>query len=144
LIEMPLGFEIGRLIGAFQAKEFGQRWGVADFQSQCSVGRIMTLPFARMIVVVTAQLEVPENTLGVDGLSGLALFSRFGLVGGVNPIDGLLEHPAHQLIGRLEHGRAHEDLKLSHGHCVRATGLKAFHHLPDLLVLGQEDFRRRL
>jgi hypothetical protein len=99
LFEVPLGFKVGRLIGAFQTKEFGQGWGVADFQSERRVDWIMALLFARMIVVVTLELEVPENALGVDPFSALALFSRLGLVGAVNPIDGLLEHPAHQIIG---------------------------------------------
>ena len=38
LLQMPFGFEKGRLIGPFQAKEFGQSRGITDFQTQRRVG----------------------------------------------------------------------------------------------------------
>ena len=144
LFQVPFGFEVGGLVGAFQAEQFGQRRRVAHFQSERSVGRIMALLFARMIVVITVQWEMPENPLGSNSVPALALFSGLRLVSGVDPVDGLLEHPAHQLIGALEYRSTYQNLQLGHRDPSGLGGLEAGHHLLDFLVLGQEDFRRRL
>jgi hypothetical protein len=85
-----------------------------------------------------------EDSLGADQFSAFALFSELGLVSSVDPVDGLLEHPTHQLIGRLEDGRPDKHLQLSHGHSGGLGSLKTGHHLLDFLVLGEEDLRRRL
>ena len=104
----------------------------------------MALLFARMIVVITVQWEMPENPLGSNSVPALALFSGLRLVSGVDPVDGLLEHPAHQLIGRPEYRGTDQNLQLGHRDPSGLGGLEAGHHLLDFLVLGQEDFRRRL
>src|SRR6266403_2120268 len=52
LFQMPLGLEIGWLIGPFQTNEPCQGWRVADFQSQRGIGRMMALVFARVIIVI--------------------------------------------------------------------------------------------
>jgi hypothetical protein len=94
LLQVALGFEVGRFIGSFQADEFGQSRGVAHFQPQRGIGRVMPLVFAFMVVIVPAQLESAKNPLPLDRFPTLANLSGFGLVSCIDALGGLLEQPA--------------------------------------------------
>ena len=55
-----------------------------------------------------------------------------------------LQEEAHQRIGRFEEGGAHQHFQLLHGNPGRFPRLEAGHQLLDFLVLGQEEFWRRV
>ena len=144
LLQVALGLEISRLIRPFQADELGQGRRVADFQSQRVVGWIMALALAGVIIVITSERELAEDPLRPDGFPALAHFSGLGLVGAVNAVGCLLKQPADQGIGRLEDGGAHQRFQLLDGQTVGFPRLEAGHQLLDFLVLGQEEFWRRV
>ena len=99
LLQMPLGFEVGRLIGPFQTNELGQSRGVAHLQTQRRIGRIVALVLTGVVIIIPAQIEAAEDALHPDRFPSLATLSRLGLVMGIDPLGRLLEQPAHQFIG---------------------------------------------
>jgi len=48
------------------------------------------------------------------------------------------------LVGRLEHGRAHQHLELLDGHTVGLGSLETGHQVLDFLLLGEADSRGEL
>jgi len=100
--QVPLGFEIGRFIRPFQANKFSQGWRVTHLQAQRGIGWIVALLFALVIVVSAEQIEAAKNPLHPKGFPAFEDLSGFGLVGRVDPIDGLLQHPAEQFVAALE------------------------------------------
>ena len=102
----------------------------------------MALRLARVVIIRALQFEVAENPLHGDGLAALALLPGFCLVGGVDALDGLLEQPTDQGIGRFENGGAHQQLQLGHGGAVSCVNFVAGDQLLDFLFLGEEERRR--
>jgi hypothetical protein len=117
-LQRPLGFQGGRLIGAFRTNEFGQGRRVTDLQAQRGVRRTMPLLLAWVMVVIPLQVEATKNPLRLDGRPALALLPRLGLVTGIGLIGGSLQQAAHQRISGWENRRAHQDLQLGHGLAV--------------------------
>src|SRR2546425_1186773 len=139
LLQVPLGFEVGRLIGSLQAEEFGQGWSVADFQTQTRIGRIMALFFALVIIVVAAEPKTSEDSLQLNTFPTFSNLPGFGLISRIDALSSLLEQPAHQFIGRFENRRAHQNLQLSNLLSMRLTGLKGGNQLLDFLLLAEND-----
>ena len=135
---MPLGFQISRLIGPFQAKQLGQGGRVADFQSQRVIGWIMALFLAGVIVVIASERKAAKNPLRLNGFPALAHFSGLGLIGGVNPVGRLLEKKRDDFIGRFENGGADQYLQLLRRRTIELLGRKAADQLLDFRVLGQD------
>jgi len=102
----------------------------------------MPLRQIRVVIIRALQLEVTENPLHGDRLPALADLPSLGLIGIVNALDGLLQQPADQGVGRLENGGAHQQLQLGHDRTVSSVGLVAGDQLLDFLFLGEEDRRR--
>jgi hypothetical protein len=75
-------------------------------------------------------------------LPAFSLFSRLGLVSGVDAVRCGLEEPPHQRVGGLEEGGAHQQFEFLHQLPVGSSLLKMSHQLLDFPVLGQEDFGR--
>jgi hypothetical protein len=144
LFQMSLGFQVGGLVGAFQAEEFGQCRRIAPFQSQRRVGRVMALLFAGVIIVLATEDEAPKHTVHPEGLPALAHLSWLGLVGRIDPVGRLLEQTFHQCVGRLEDGGAHQRFQLLDRHAVGLLRPEAGHQLLDFLLLGQEELGRRV
>jgi len=109
LLQMPLGFQVGRLIGSFQTYEFGQGRRITHLQTQRGVHRIVALILALVVVVIPLQLEAAKNPLNPNRFPALARLSGVGLVIGVDSVGGLLEQPADQRIGGFKNRRAHQD-----------------------------------
>ena len=124
LFQMPFGFEVGLLVGSFQADELGQGRSVADFQPQGVIGRVMALLFTCVVIVIAAQRGTAKNPLHPNDLPVGANLAGFGLVAGINALGCLPEQPADHGIGRLENGDAHQDLQFGHGAATRGLGLK--------------------
>ena len=55
--QMLLGLLVAGFIGSLQANQPGQGWGMAGFQAQRGIRRIMALGLACMVVIVALQLE---------------------------------------------------------------------------------------
>jgi hypothetical protein len=86
LRQMYLGLLVTGFIGAFQTRQPAQRRGVAHFQPQGRIGRIVALIPARVVVVVPFQRETPKEALNLTPLAPLVDLTGAGLVGGVDPI----------------------------------------------------------
>jgi len=108
LRQMPFRLEVSLLVGALQADELGQSRGIAAFQAESGVSGMMPLRQIRVVIIRALQLEVTENPLHGDRLPALADLPSLGLIGIVNALDGLLQQPADQGVGRLETGGAHQ------------------------------------
>ena len=67
-----------------------------------------------------------------------ALFSRFGLVSGIDLLRRRLQKQGHQCGRRLD-GRPHQHLQLLHLKAVGSGRLEARYELLDFLLLCQED-----
>jgi hypothetical protein len=98
----------------------------------------MALLLARVVVVVALKIEGAEEALDLEGGPSLALLPGTGLVGGVQPVGGLLEEEADDAGGGLEDGRPKEDLQLLDGGAVGWGGGKAGDQVGDLGLLGKE------
>ena len=107
LLQMPLRFLVGRLIGSFQTDELGQSGRITHLQAQRGVDRIVALILALVVIVISLQLEAAKNSLNPNRFAALARLSGLGLVLGVDSVGGLLEQPADQRIGGFENRRAH-------------------------------------
>lgn len=142
LLQMPFGFQVGRLVGAFQTDQLGQRRRIAHFQTQGGVGGMVALLLAGVIVVIPLQWEAAEEALHPDGFPALARLSGLGLVAGIGPVRRFLEQPADQRIGGLEHRRAHQHFQLRHALTVQFPGFEACDQLLDFFFLGEADGRR--
>jgi len=59
---MPLRFQAGRLIGAFQADQLGRGGRAADLQAQRNIRRSLAAGLGRMMAAVPAESESAENT----------------------------------------------------------------------------------
>ena len=105
LRQMQLRFLIAGFVGPLQTEQPGQRRGVAAFQTQRRIGRVMPLVFAGVIVVVALQLKVAKESLDLHADPLLEHLAGLGLVGGVDLIDRGLEQVAHQRVGRFENRR---------------------------------------
>ena len=139
---MPLGFPIGRFVGPFQTDELGQGWRIAHLQTQRGVRRRVAHRLARVIVVIPLQREAAKNPLHMDCFPALARLSGFGLVAGIDAVNGLLEQPTDQRIGGFENCRAHQHFQLGDTVAVQLPGFKAGDQLLDFFFLGEEDFGR--
>jgi len=88
--------------------ELGQSGGIAAFQAEGGISGMTPLHLVRVVIIRALQLEVTENPLHGDRLPALADLPSLGLIGIVNALDGLLQQPADQGVGRLETGGAHQ------------------------------------
>src|SRR6266566_705961 len=111
---------------------------MGSFQSQRGIGRIMALLFPFVVVVVALQVERSKNTIDRDLLPPFALLTRLGLIAGIDALGSSLQQIAHQGVGRLEEGGAHQPFELLDGHAIGLAGLEAAHQLADFLLLGEE------
>src|SRR5208337_3067813 len=141
---MPLGLQEGGFIGPLQTDELGQGRGVADFQSQSRIGGVVAFLPAGVVIVVASQREAAKNALDLDGLPPLADLTGLGVVGRIDAVGGLLEQPADQAVGRLEHGGAHQQLQLRDAISFWGLGLKAGYQFLDFLLLGEDELGRQL
>ena len=107
-LKMDGGFLIAGFVGALQADEAGKRGGVGAFQAEDGVGGMVSLLLAGVVVKVAPHEDAAENALDHQRVAALAHFSRLGLVGGIDPIGGLLEELADELGGGLENGGAQQ------------------------------------
>ena len=142
LVPVPLGLEVGGFVGPLQAEPLGQGRGVAHRQAQGGLCWVMTQGLACMVIVIAAQLEAAQNPLPPKGYLALAHLPGLGLVSRVNALRCWLEPPAHQIIGRLENGRADQDFQFGDRPAWRGFGLKLGDQLLDFILLGEGDFRR--
>ena len=142
LLQMPLGFQVGRLGGPFQTDELGQGRRIAHLQTQRGGGRRVALILARVIVVIPLQREAAKNPLHPNRFPALAHLSGLGLVADIGTVGGLLEQPADQRIGGFENRRAHQHFQLGDAVPVQLLGLEAGDQLLDFFFLREEDFGR--
>ena len=135
-------FQIGRLVGPFQTDQPGQGGRVAHFQAQRGIGRIVALFLAGM-VDSNPELKgkLPNRPCDLEDYPALARFARLGLVGGIDALGGLLQKHAHQRVGGLEEGGAHQQFQFLHPLAAGCLSLEMGHQLLDFRVLGEEDFR---
>jgi hypothetical protein len=105
---MVLGLLIAGFIGSLQADQASQGRCFVPLQAQRGLGRIMALFFACMVIVIALQFEGTKDAIDPQAFPSLALLARFGLVGGVDAVGGLLQKEGHQRVGRLEDGGAHQ------------------------------------
>ena len=140
LLQMPLGFEVSRLVGPFQTNEFGQSRGVAHLQTQRGIGRIMALVLAGVIIVVPAQLEAAKNPLHPDGFPALAtlLQAWVGNAASMRSAACWSNQPTRSLAD-LKTAVRTKISNLSHSVALRVLGFKPGDELLDFLFLGQED-----
>ena len=89
------------------ARQTGQRRSVSALQSERGVGRIIPLLFAFVVVIVAIDRKVTKGAVDRDSHPAFALLPRFGLVGGVDPVGGVLQQVSHHLVDRIEDSRAH-------------------------------------
>jgi len=97
--QVQFGFLIAGLIGPFQTHEPGQGGSVAPCQPQSGISGIMPRLFNWVIVIGALQGELPKHAVNLEAAPPFVLLPGFGLVGGVNPVGGLLQEPTHQGIG---------------------------------------------
>ncbi len=113
---------------------------VQTYLDLCTVGEV-TASFSGMVVVVTLQSEGTEHPLDLQRLTALAPFTRLGFVSGVDPVGGLLEQPADELVGGFENRGTHQNFQL--GDTI-AGGLAAGergHQGLDFCFFGDGDVR---
>lgn len=67
LLQMALGLQIGGLVGTLQTDQPGQSGGVAAFQSQGSVGRVVAGMLAGVMVAIPLEWERAEQALDWSG-----------------------------------------------------------------------------
>ena len=68
----------------------------------------------------------------------LQLLARFGLITGVESVEGLLEKQADNRIGGFEDRRTDEGFEFLQKIAAGSAGGEAGHQLPDLRFLGEE------
>ena len=91
LLQMPLGFQVGRLIGSFQAHELGQGRRISPLQTQRGVHRIMACLLARMVIIIPLQLGAAKEALHRQVFPALANLPRLGLISSIRTIHGGVE-----------------------------------------------------
>lgn len=131
-----------RMVDGGQANQAGQRGGVAQFQPQGGIGRIVSLALAGGVIVITPEHKTAEHALGIEGRPALVMLTGFGLIAGVNAIVRLLQQEADQFGGGLEEGHPNQLLQLANPGTVGFLGSKTAHQLLDFRVLGEKDLRR--
>lgn len=103
---------------------------------------MVSLLLTLVIIVIPLQLEAAKDALNDDGFPSLARLPNLGLVGNIGPVSGLLEQPADQRIGGLEHRRAHQHFQLGDALSAQLPRFKTGDQLLDFFLLGEEDGRR--
>ena len=78
---MPLGLVEAGFVGSLKADQAGQCRTVVTLQAETRIGGKLPLSLARMMVVVTLQVEGTERTLDLNLSPALAVFTRARLVG---------------------------------------------------------------
>lgn len=136
-VQMKRGFLVAGFIGAFEAYETGQSWGVVSFQPESFVGGIMSLLFAGMVEVGSQQRETAEDALDLKGLATLPDFSAFGLVGGVDFVGGVLQEFSDERGGGLENGGAKQFLEVCDERPARLGMAERCAQLLDFLLAGE-------
>ena len=117
---------------------------MSALQPQSGIGRIKSLLFAFVVVIVPLQDEGAEHAIDLRADSSLILLAQLGPVGGVNAISGLLQQPSHQCVGRFENGCADQYLQLLDSYSGGLLGLESCGQLLDFLVLGPDNFGRKV
>jgi len=70
--QVLLGLLVAGFIGTFQACQASQGRSVAALQSEGGIGRVMSLLFCFIVIVVALERKGPKNTIDHDRLSALA------------------------------------------------------------------------
>jgi hypothetical protein len=123
--QMVFGFLVTGLVGSLQATQSRQRGRATHLQPQRRIGRIMSLLFAFLVVVVALQFAGAKDALDAEAGPPLVVLARLGLVGGINAVGSSLQQESHQCIGRFVNRRAHQHLHLLDRHPVGLGRLEA-------------------
>ena len=107
---MRFGLLIADFVGALQADHSAQGRGKPVLQPQSRISRVVPAILAGVVVVGALHGECAEEALHVYGGGAFAHFSRFRLVGRVNPVGRRLQQEGDQGRHRLENGGANQAL----------------------------------
>ena len=91
-----------------------------------------------MMVVVALQAEGAKETLNLKGRSSLAVLPGTGLVGGIQPVGGLLKQKSNEARRRLEDGRSQQYLQLLDGGASGGLGAEASNQFGDFRLSRQQ------
>ena len=138
--QMLLSFLIAGFIGSFQANQSQQCGCFASFDAQGGIRRVMTNAFARVVIVIPLQDKGAEDAIDRERLPPLALFSGFGLVGGLDLLAAVCSRNPTRAVAGLNMA-----VRTSTSSCCtrhpQGGGLESGYELLDFLFLGQEDLR---
>ena len=101
----------------------------------------MALPFAFMIIVITADFEKTKEALDMQAVAAFVVFSWLGVVGLVNPFGGLLKQHSDQLVGGLKKGCPNQKLQFLNRRSVSFLGAKLVHQLMNFSFLRQSQIQ---
>ena len=92
-----------------------------------------------MVVVLANEQDGAKHALHQQRLAPLGLLARFGDIGSINTIGRLLQEHAHQIVGWLEDGCAHEDFQLGNITSLRRLVAEGGDQFLDFGFLGEAD-----